>query len=416
MGNLSPHRRVVLAQGVGQAAVLLATPFLSRQVPVIELGTYQTALAIALALQPLATLRVDFVLAGIADDEVASRLLARGRAAGYLILAVAALAGVILFSVGQSHAAEVAWCAGPLAVAYSWLALDGGRFLRTQQLGALAARNLVSGIAAAVLQCIIAIFLPTAAALTGAIVAARLLAVVVSRRRAAKPAIPRVARGLSDATYSGRRMMRAVSASLLDTAIMQSLVIVPGATLGPEAAGYTGMSQRVTTSPASLVVGGLGQVAQARVSQAIIGGEGDAAAALRPILLRLGVFAGALGVLVAFVAPHLVVPILGPAWRPLQWMLPIIAPALALQVLSLPLVPVGMMLHVERSLLRLNVVRVALIVGGTAAIASVTNDLRVTVTWWSITTAIGYVAQLCLIIWSARTWHLRNGTRDDDTI
>ena len=403
MPSLTPQRRVVIAQAIGQGSVLLATPLLSRIVPVAELGTYQIALALALAVQPLATLRVDFVLPGVQDDGVARRLLRLGHAAGWLVLVVASLVAAALLLSGNVVTAEILVHAGVLAVAYSWLAIDGGRFLRTQDLSALAIRNLVSGLAASLLQCVFVIFSPTAAALTCAIVIARLLAVALSRRKASKQ-VRKQSSWNEENPYTLQRIVTTVSTSLLDTAILQSFVVIPGATLGPVAAGFTGMSQRITTSPASLVVGGIGQIAQARVATEIHTGEGRVFTALKPMLLRLAGVACVIGLAVAFVAPLLVVPILGPSWLPLQQLLPITAPALALQLVSLTLVPVGMVLRAERSLLTLNVVRLVLIAGGTAASAVLTQDLIFTVTWWSVSTTAGYSAQLLVITRKAIQW------------
>ncbi|MCS5485685.1 oligosaccharide flippase family protein [Curtobacterium flaccumfaciens pv. beticola] len=395
----SPHKKVVLAQAIGQASVLAATPVLGRLMPVHELGIYQTALAIALVLQPLATLRVDFVLPGVEDDATARQLLTRGRLAGVVLLTVAALVGVLFVFLDNHDYAEIAVSAGVLALAYSWIALDGGQFLRTQALSALTARNLASGLSAAVLQCAAALLFPTALALTAAIVLARVIAIAVSRSKA--PRFVLTSGSANRATYPLGRTFRAVLSSLLDTSILQSLVLVPGTVLGPAAAGYAGMSQRITTSPASLVVGGMGQVAQAKMSVSLRAGS-SAMSSLRRAALGLGIVAISLGTLVALVAPLLVVPVLGPAWRPLQQLLPITAPALAAQVLSLTLVPIGVMLRAEGKLLVVNLMRFAVIVGGTVAVALVSRDLVLTVSAWSAATTAGYIAQLCFIFQAAR--------------
>ncbi|MEV8218581.1 glycosyltransferase [Microbacterium sp. NPDC077391] len=374
---------------------------LSRLVPVSELGTYQIALAIALALQPVATLRVDFALPGVASDFMAWRIQRRGYAAGFAILLVAAATATVLALAGIPRAAEIATYAGVLTVAYSWLAIDGGRFIRTQDLDALATRNLVSGLAAAVFQCILVIFIPTAAALTCAIVAARFLAVGLSRMKARARRPLEASRRDDTDPYPTRRMITTVTTSLLDTLTLQSFVFVPGAVLGASAAGYMGMTQRITTSPASMIVGGLGQVAQARVSQALRGSNETILAALMPTVLRLGTISLAAGLAVAFIAPPLVVPVLGESWAPLESLLPITAPALALQLLSLTLVPVGILLAAQKSLLALNVVRLAVVVGGTAITATLTQNLLIAAVWWSISTSAGYCIQLLIIVTSA---------------
>ncbi|WP_111511747.1 oligosaccharide flippase family protein [Mycobacterium kyogaense] len=406
MAKLGPRRQIVLAQAVGQFAVLASTPVLSRLVPVGELGQYQIALAVALALQPVATLRVDFVLPGVTDDHGARRLVTRAHLSGLILLLVALSAGGILLLIGRQQLALIACCAGVLTVAYSWLALDGGEFLRAGRLRALAVRNLVSGLAAAVLQCVVAVFAPSAVMLTVAIVLARFAAVLLSRKardsdRRDKQVAPKM-NGDSVDPYPIRRMAPAVGTSLLDTLIMQSLVVVPGAALGSEAAGYAGMSQRITTSPASLIVGGLSQVAQSHVAEALREPGGRALQALRPSLKHLTLVAVVLGFSVAVIAPHLVVPVLGAAWSPLEVLLPITAPALAMQIVSLPLVPVAIVLRAETALLRLNLFRFMAIVGGTALVAAASGQLVPTIIWWSATTALGYAGQLWIVIASAR--------------
>ncbi|TDL10059.1 hypothetical protein EUA04_08970 [Mycolicibacterium obuense] len=407
MAKLGPRRQVVFAQAVGQLAVLASTPVLSRLVPVGELGQYQIALALALALQPVATLRVDFVLPGVTDDHRARRLVTRAHLSGLILLLVALSAGGIFWVLGRQQLALIACCAGVLTVAYSWLALDGGEFLRARRLRALAVRNLVSGLAAAVLQCVVAVFAPTAVMLTVAIVLARFAAVLLSRKardsdRRDKQVAPTMTKGDSVDPYPIRRMAPAVGTSLLDTLIMQSLVVVPGAALGSEAAGYAGMSQRITTSPASLIVGGLSQVAQSHVAEALREPGGRALQALRPSIKHLTLVAVVLGFSVAVIAPHLVVPVLGAAWSPLEVLLPITAPALAMQIVSLPLVPVAMVLRAETALLRLNIFRFIAIVGGTALVAAASGELVPTIIWWSVTTALGYAGQLWIVIASAR--------------
>lgn len=412
MATLGPRRQVVLGQAVGQLAVLASTPVLSRLVPVHELGKYQIAFAVALALAPLATLRVDFALPGVTSDSAAQRILRQGHLAGLVLLLLALGVAGILVLCGLQQPAEIACCAGVLTVAVSWLALDGGEFVRAHRLRALATRNLVSGLAAAALQCVIALTAPTAVMLTVAIVLARFAAVLLSRSvrdpdRRDGPTSDQVRDEPNP--YPLRRMAPAVGTSSLDTLILQSLVLVPGAALGSEAAGYAGMSQRITTSPASLIVGGLSQVAQSRVAEALREPGGRVLRALRPTLKQLFLVAAILGISVAVIAPFLVVPVLGPAWSPLQVLLPITAPALALQIISLPLVPVAIVLNAETALLRLNLVRFAAIVGGTAVVAVVSGQLVSTIIWWSATTALGYAGQLWVVVASARR-HDRRAT------
>lgn len=369
---------LVGAQAAGQVALLVVIPLLTRVYSPGELGLYQVALSIALVAQPLATLRLEFLVPVQGSDAAATRQYRVGTAVLTGLSVAVTLVGAALLAWADGDLGPAAVMVGLLLFVNGWTVLDNARLIRRRQQRRLAVRNLLAGLLAAGLQLVVALLDLPVTWLAVALFVGRTLAIVATRGGTTGDgatgggATKGGATGATDPVerrreqpYGVRRASVAVAAGTVANLSVYGLPLLVGATHGYAASGQVGTAQRVTNTPVSLSGQALGQLAQLRTSEIVRTRRPELAHAVHTLVSRTALVALPLALVLVVAGPFLAVPVLGPGWEGAGTVIALLGVPTALQLCVAPAMPVLVMLGREGVLLRLQVGRVVLgLVGG----------------------------------------------------
>ncbi|WP_443467434.1 lipopolysaccharide biosynthesis protein [Microbacterium sp. A196] len=391
------------------------TPILTRAFDPSVLGAYQLALAIALVLQPLATLRVEFALPVTRDRGFAIRLVRRAVLMTAAVCALFLLVGVYGLVVGMVAVTMTCVMSAALLVTYATGAVDTALLIRSRDFKALASRNVLFGLLTAALQLGVVFVVPHVLALALSIVFGRLLAVLLTRSRRG---IESLAGASGESMYGRRRMFYAVLSALGASSTAQGLPLFLGATQSVTSVGYISVAQRITTVPAAQLAQAFTQLLQIETSQAIKTGERSLAETLRRPTAITFAFAVAAGVIIAIAGPPLVEPMLGPGWDQVADLLPILAVLTFTQLLSGALSPVLALLAQEHWLVAVNFTRLILSVGGAAIATTLSSNITVIVAGFTIGSTLAFLLHMFVVLLGVRRFdgaRKHNISDDPDT-
>ncbi|WP_425956693.1 lipopolysaccharide biosynthesis protein [Xylanimonas sp. McL0601] len=386
---------------VGQLSLMAVLPVLTRAFGPAALGEYQVATAIAMTLQPLATLRVEFVLPATRYSANARRLYRTGVLAILVVAAVAIAVGIVLAVVGGGSGVSVSMMSAALMAAFGLTVVDNARLIRSGQLKLLARRNLISGLLAAGLQIVTVLVGGSILFAAFSILAARLISMAMTRGRGF--ARERVEAGDEDTPYTIRRIIPSIVSGVTATATSQSFVITSGA-LGAGSAAFVGVAQRAAGAPLTLIGQGLGQVVQSRLAPVVRARRPDLARLVRRQILILGTCSLAIAAAIIVGAPILAEPLLGEGWGAAGDIAALLAIPMAFQLVVGPLMPVLPMLARERLLAKLQIWRLV----GTALVLALSLGMGIglvgaTIAFGAVTVA-GYVVMLVIVLAETRKY------------
>lgn len=391
---------MIVGQLIGQLSLVVAIPILTRIFTPAEMGVYQIATAVALILQPLASLRLEFYIPLVPDQHVLRRYIRIGYLSTSAVALVAAIVGLLLLSTGNATAAETATMVGFIIAAYAWMNLDNARLIRTGEHGRLALRNAVSGLLAAGLQLVAAVFLHSVLALAVAILIGRAISILATRPRSGGVAASQT--GTSAPALTPRRIALAVGSGVVWTASMQAITIVSGSTFGTAASGYVGVAQRVAGAPIALIGQALSQIVQGGAAAAIRANKPTVALILRKQVVRLGGVAVLMAVALIVLAPLLAVPVFGPGWETAGTVTAILAVPMSLQLIVAPITPLLPMLAREGLLFSLQLMRLLLVVVVCGAMIASGAGLIATCIAFAIVTTVAYAIMVSVLLVVAR--------------
>jgi O-antigen/teichoic acid export membrane protein len=381
--------RLLLGQVTGQLCLVAAVPVLTRLVSPAEMGLFQVAAAVAVVLQPAATLCHEFRIP-VADSPGAVAGLRRSGlrvlvAVVVLCVAVAPAAGLL----GATDPATVALTTGLLLLAYGGTVLDNAVLIRQERRGALAVRNLLSGVLGAGLQIAAGAVLGSAVALGVAVLVGRLVAIALTRAP-----VPHGDASVPD--RPARDTLLAVGAQSIWVLSMQTLTLLTTPFFGVVAAGYVGLAQRIAGAPTALVGQALAQVAQSLLAPHVRAPDGQ----LRRTVLRqmavLGGAASAVAAVLIVLAPRWAGTLLGEEYALVGTVTAILAVPFALQITTAPLTPLLIMVDREALLFRLQVARALVALGAVVGGAAVTGDFLATCVLYAVGETVSYAA--CLVV------------------
>ena len=395
MRKIPPPVLLVGAQAIGQLSLLVAIPVLTRAFSPSELGKYQIAMAVALVLQPLATLRVEFVLPVSKSADSAFSLVKRATISTALIVGLMGCSSLIVLFLGYRGASSTIGMTGVLLVVYAWMAVDNAVLIRSRLFNRLAARNLIAGVLSGLLQLVVAITTGWVFALALAMFVGRLITILVTRAPGA--ASSTVGDGIGSVKYGPRRALVTISGGLLGNTVLQALTLLSGSILGQAAAGHVGMAQRVSGAPASMIGQGIGQSVQSSVALALNSGEPALTATVTRIGKKLIVIGGLVAVAMATLGPLLAVPVLGDEWARVGPILVVLALPVGLQLAVSPLNSIFVMIDRARVLLVLQLGRLLLSVFAASVVGVVTGDLLWLVSAFALATSLAYIVNAFLL-------------------
>ena len=231
--------RLVLGQAAGQIAQLVALPFLTRSYLPAEFGLYQVALAAAIVIQPVATLRNEFLIPlEMARERVRQRYV-RSLALTAAIVAVAL--GVYVLVGGDPGA--VSLMVAPILAGNAWSIIDNARLIRLGAIRELSRRNLLTGIITAALQIAAAALSAPIVMLGIVVLAARALAILFTRVKVAE--WPIGANASDQFGASTRGGFSAVVAGVISNGTVYGLTLLTLAAFTADWIGQVGIAQRI---------------------------------------------------------------------------------------------------------------------------------------------------------------------------
>lgn len=407
LGALGRGFAQVLTGGVlAQVVTVASLPLLSRIYTPAEFGYYALVLAGAGLIAPAATLRFE-TAAMLPESVEAVRALVWNAllATAIVSLLTAGILGIAA-GVGFETVAAHPWL--PVWVAVSVLfsavfALLSQLCLRTQQYRLVGRRALLRSVGTALTQLGLGVAGRTGDGLVVGGVVGSAVGITTMYRRT---------RGFL--VFPGWRSIRGVwreywrfpaifaPSALLNSAGLQAPVIFFTLWFGISSGGQLGMAERIVGLPLALIGIAVSQVVDADVSRRIrerVGG-------LRRIYLRLSAALAALGGVVAMTLGALgavVIPwVLGTQWRDAGQMVQVLALTAGVRLVASPLSRFVVLLQKGLANTILDIFRVALMVGGMAAVAVLDLDL-VAALWvvylgLAITYAVTWVYGLVVVI------------------
>lgn len=373
-------RQLIVGQFVGQVALLLAIPALTRLLPVAEMGIYQAAFSIATVLQPLATLRRELLIpfSGISDTR-RHRMVGLGFAA--VLCSIIGVGGAVAAFLGYSNLAATLFSTAVVLLSLALTFVENAYLIRRAAHTRLAWRNLAGGVLCAVLQITIAFVVPSAIAIAAALLVGRGIATASTVvREVAEDEVP------GGGERDSQRSISAIVSALAASASSQAMVVVSLGTLGPSASAQIAIGQRVAGTPASLIGQALTQIALGAASPLIRNQRPGLTAQLRGQTLKAAALASIASVGLMIGAPLLAVPVLGPEYQEAGPITAILAIPLGLTLVALPATSLMIPLGRERLLATLQILRLTAIVatiGVTAAISGnlITTSLATATVW-----------------------------------
>ncbi|GAB3815832.1 hypothetical protein GCM10028820_14070 [Tessaracoccus terricola] len=350
----SDSSKVVIGNVVGQLALLASLPVITRAYGPEAFGVYGTAMALALILQPVLTLRVEHVIPAYADLAEAKK---RTRLANIVTSGVcgAVLAGALLIPQTCDALPELAL----LLWAYSWISVDNAMLIRQGRLRLLAWRNALGGLIAMLLQLLGAAVAPSSIVLAGGFAFGRLASVLITTRPIGRPESGRSMPEHRDR----RRTLHAVISGVVSNTSTQMLVVATNLTYGSAPAGQAAAAQRAAGAPSTFMGQAMAQLVMARVSDSVRQGA-EVTPVLRSMFLKLSVLAAAVGVGLLTLGPIVIPIFLGDGWELAGSLTAIFAIPFAMQFVTVPALPVFSVLRQEGLLLRTQLIRVAAVGAG----------------------------------------------------
>lgn len=350
----TPARRLLgdvlmVARGtvVGQAPFVLVMPLITRLYPPAELGIYGLALAFAVIAAPLVGLRFELAAISARDSDDSRALLVLSALA---ILPVTCLCSAVLCllkvrGIGSYDAlpwwivlgtAGVIAASGAYATLRCWL-------VRRYRFRLVALSLTVQGCVRACIPVVLAPLGAGAALLLSGELLSRLGAVGLmvwgGAPLAALRAVRISARALREriVRYWKYPVLLGPSA-LIDAAAAALPVPILASCYGLAAAGKFALVQRLVLLPVALIVGSVGDVFHAHAAD-IAGRKPVAATAefLTSTAVRLLLFALALYVPVALIAPFTAAWVFGPQWADAGTMIAVLAPMCIAQTVVSPI-------------------------------------------------------------------------------
>jgi O-antigen/teichoic acid export membrane protein len=399
--RLSPSRQLIVGQVVGQMALVLVIPALTRMVDPASMGIYQVAFSVALIAQPAATLRLELVI----PTSHSSRR-RKERAVGLLVptvtAAVSIAVGVAVLAGLGAEQGSVVVAAGLILLAMAIVSIENAVLLRAGALGRLALRNLISGVLAAALQIALAALWPTALSLAIALLVGRLVATLLT------PGGSGVGDNDDEKPDLGRRgFARTTSAILSGTvsnAATQSIVIATFIALGPAAAALVGVAQRVAGTPTTLVGQALAQSTLADAAPLIRAQRFGLASLVSRALKKYVAFAAILAIGMMILAPPLAGPVLGEEWASAGTLIAIFAVPLCLQLATIPTSNLLVPLRKEHQLLLLQSLRLVVVTGVIFGTAVLIGNLTLVFVSTALIWSLAYGALIAYTLWAARQW------------
>jgi O-antigen/teichoic acid export membrane protein len=324
------NRTLVLASGyaVGQGAVLLATPLLSRRFDAAEFGLLANLVSVSNIALNLGALRLDHAILVSDSDGDAHQL--RDAALVLALLWGTAIAAFLFLS-GQWIPSwkDVAWLIGSTVLLVTATQVIAMSLMRRGRFRSVAVLRASQGIVFVALALSSGLGLGLSFALSWILGALSFLPWAIAR--------PRLAPILSAVSRYGRFPLLGTLGTLMDVVGFSVAVWSMSCAYGLAECGRITQAQRVVGAPMMLLSLSLGQVLQRRWADDALDGGTELASSFRRMFALLSALAIAWLLAIMLFGPQLTYLVLGAGWVEDRWMLIALSAAVCLRAVVSPL-------------------------------------------------------------------------------
>lgn len=406
----------IAGNGAGHAAVLVASPVLSRLYTPEHFGAYGAFLAVLMMVVAVAGLRYEIAIQVPTSDAVATRLAVVALA---IVVISAGIAGVVAALARWTPAGLEAAVAAPM-LALGVVGLGGYQVLaawstRRRDYRELALSRTARSLTQVALQLVLGFAGWAGSGLVGGHVAGGGAGVVRMGRSflAAVRTVSLAPRALAAAAVAHWRFpVYSAPSGLLNSAGNQVPLLVVLAAFGPEVAGGFAFAQRIVAAPVVVVGQAIAQVFVGEFGAQVRARAPSSLRLYRRTLVRLFAVGFVPVVLLAIAAPAAFVWVFGPAWGEAGTFVRALTPMLLVQFAVVPVSSVLNLLERTRAQLAYDVIRLVAGVGSMAVVAALGGSAIATVATYAVGMAVAYALNVAFGYFVLRG-ELARGIRSD---
>lgn len=401
--------RVARGGLIGQAPFVLLSPAITRLYSPTQIGIYGLAMAFVSVGAPVAGLRFELAAISAPESAIARNLLLLS---GLLALPVSLLCAAALYALKSTGVASYGSLSWPMILVTVIVVWTSGVYsamrcgaVRGHQFDVVANTLSVQGSARAVVPVALALCSRGALMLITGEVLARCASIgmLVSKLRLGEPlrGFRPQWRALADtARRYWKYPLLMTPSALIDSLAVAIPVPMISALYGLSAAGTFALVQRLVMLPAAFIVSSVGDVYHAHATRIAGGESGDLGGLMRNTAGRLGLFALAVYVPLALLAPLCAGWVFGREWAGAGMLIAALTPASAAQTVVSPL---SRGLLVEGREERKLIADVAcLLVPSLSLYLASRLPLPAAVAAYSIGSVVAFGVYFCVIAWPRR--------------
>jgi O-antigen/teichoic acid export membrane protein len=422
------HSVALIAGGgaLGQLAVVLGTPILTRLYSPQAFGALAVYASLLTTLNASSSLRLEVAIPLASSDEEATDLAAAALIALFLVVG---LVGVFVLGVSKrieevTHATGLAaslWVLPPSLFVLGVYQIHSFWRIRHREYGAIGTARLSQGVSQVLGQVSLGMAgLSPVGLLLGDCLGRTTSAVVISvRGRRVRFSDTSWIR-IRNAVRRWRRFpLFSAPSSLLNSGGRHLTPFLMAVVFGPAVAGWFTLVQRVASLPYTVAGEPISQVYFAQMSQTAREGRDDARRLLRSSFRHLFLVGAIPFLLAAFVAPFVFRFIFGPSWAPAGRYLQVLAPMFLAQFVVVPLSPTLMATSRQDLQLYWDISRTLVVLVLFLAASILHWTALSTVTWFSIVMTGLYVVLGAMCVSStakSKDDRLLDGSMEEDRI
>ena len=379
-----------LGSVLGYGINYLATPLLGRLVTPETFGLFSATLALASLFTGVSTMRLEVFAASVASaaHQRNARVIALLLATGTSMLA---LLGTLIAWLAAGNS-PLWMMAAPMVFMGSLQLVATARYSVARAYPAMGVGNLIQGGGTAVAQLGLALLSPTALALTGGFLLARLHWFLALRGHG------RTRMPLQGTWRRARSFARPAGASaLLNSAGGQAPVLLVTALFGAAGAGVFAMAVRLLVGPLAILAQAVGSTTMGEIGRMSAARDPELPRTVDALIRQLVVLMLIPCALAALLAPWLVPFALGPGWDQVGTVIQVLAIGAFAQAVGSPLTQILNLTHRSALLLRWDAARLTAIVITFVAVPLLGGGVVLVSVVYSAVMALLYTAVLLMV-------------------
>ncbi|WP_168199750.1 lipopolysaccharide biosynthesis protein [Citricoccus sp. SGAir0253] len=390
----SPAARIGLGLAIGQGAIFISTPWLTRLYGPEAFGVMTVGLAIAGICATFGTLRVELLIPRLDESELANAT----RFSSLTLFAASLLGALAMYLSTRAGLLESA-LVGAVTFFLGGAAIYQQSRIRRNALGRIGSAKAAQGLGQVVAQGGFALVSPTGAGLVGGLVAGYGCAFALLRAPRPRP------NGDGSVAAFGRQnlrqMIRLTLSATLNSITVAFLPLLLSYQFGTEATGQFSVVQRLALVPVGLVLAALSPVIIATVSARLRTGK-PTSVVVKTWIRRLSIVGAVAGAALVVVPQSWVAALLGAGFSASHAYFAPLAPMIASQLVCGPLSTLLAIFRRDRLQLIWDACRFAAVASVGVALGAMSHDPIVTVLGISVVITVFYVVYLVLLLRATR--------------